>query len=240
MKIHQQGSAVRPPRLLPVTIVAMAGLLVVKSTQLVFAATAAAASLAPAPSSKAATVTSPKSVNAGSAAPASPKIPEAVSPSSPTSEQPALSEAERSLLVDLRARRHALDEREAALAARERVMAAVNQRLSARLDELSALQARLETLERQRKEHDESNWHGLVKLYEVMKPRDAATIFNDLDPAVLLPVLDRMKESKAAPILSAMLPDRARQATAELARMRANANTIAAAPGLTAKSGSSR
>lgn len=37
---------------------------------------------------------------------------------------------------------------------------------------------------------------------------------------VLLQVLDRMKEAKAAPILSAMLPDRARAATTGLAQMR--------------------
>ena len=48
-----------------------------------------------------------------------------------------------------------------------------------------------------------------------MKPRDAAAIFNDLDMPVLLQVLDRMKEAKAAPILAAMQPDRAREATTE-------------------------
>jgi len=41
-----------------------------------------------------------------------------------------------------------------------------------------------------------------------------------------LPVLDRMKESRAAPILAAMLPDRARLVTAELARLRTERNSI--------------
>jgi flagellar motility protein MotE (MotC chaperone) len=58
-----------------------------------------------------------------------------------------------------------------------------------------------------------------------MKPRDAATIMNELDLPVLLEVVDRMKEAKAAPILAAMQPDRARQVTAELARQRTRANT---------------
>ena len=53
-----------------------------------------------------------------------------------------------------------------------------------------------------------------------MKPRDAATIFNDLDMPVLLQVVDRMKEAKAAPVLAAMQPDKARDVTAQLARMR--------------------
>ena len=47
-----------------------------------------------------------------------------------------------------------------------------------------------------------------------------------------LAVLDRMKEAKAAAIFAAMLPDRARTATTELAQMRAKANAApqAAAP----------
>jgi flagellar motility protein MotE (MotC chaperone) len=57
-----------------------------------------------------------------------------------------------------------------------------------------------------------------------MKPRDAAAIFNDLDMPVLLAVVDRMKEAKAAPVLAAMQTEKARQVTAELAQMRARAN----------------
>jgi flagellar motility protein MotE (MotC chaperone) len=53
-----------------------------------------------------------------------------------------------------------------------------------------------------------------------MKPRDAAKIFDDLDTPVLLEVVDRMNERKAAPILAAMQPDRAREITEKLAAMR--------------------
>jgi flagellar motility protein MotE (MotC chaperone) len=53
-----------------------------------------------------------------------------------------------------------------------------------------------------------------------MKPKDAATIFNDLSMPVLLQVVDRMKDAKAALILAAMNTDKARDVTAQLARMR--------------------
>jgi flagellar motility protein MotE (MotC chaperone) len=53
-----------------------------------------------------------------------------------------------------------------------------------------------------------------------MKPKDAATIFNDLQMPVLLQVLDLMKEAKTAAIMAAMNPDKARDVTAELAQMR--------------------
>jgi flagellar motility protein MotE (MotC chaperone) len=130
------------------------------------------------------------------------------------------SEAERALLMDLRARRAALDERAQALERREALAAAAERRLSERVDQLTALQTKLEAMENTRRERDEANWRGLVKTYETMRPRDAASIFNDLDQTVLLQVLDRMKESKAAPVLAAMQPERARMATAELAKWR--------------------
>ena len=78
---------------------------------------------------------------------------------------------------------------------------------------------------RRAKEREDTSWQGLVKLYEAMKPRDAATIFNDLEMPVLLQVVDRMKEAKAAPVLAAMQPDKARDLTAKLAQMRTQRDT---------------
>ena len=67
-------------------------------------------------------------------------------------------------------------------------------------------------------------------MYEAMKPRDAATIFNDLQMSVLLQVVDRMKDAKAAAILAAMTPDKARDVTAELAQMRTGRNAAQVMP----------
>jgi flagellar motility protein MotE (MotC chaperone) len=144
----------------------------------------------------------------------------------PLSGGPPISDSERAVLLELRARRQQLEAREQALAAREAVLAATDKKLSERVAELKALQTRLEALEAGRRERDEVSWRGLVKVYETMKPRDAATIMNELDLPVLLAVIDRMKEAKTAPILAAMQPDRARQVTAELALQRQRANAI--------------
>jgi flagellar motility protein MotE (MotC chaperone) len=133
---------------------------------------------------------------------------------------PPVSDAERTVLLDLRQRRQELDARDTALAARESVLAATEQKLSARVTELQALQQKLEALEATRKQREDTSWQGLVKLYEAMKPRDAATIFNDLEMPVLLQVVDRMKEAKAAPVLAAMQTDKARELTAKIAQMR--------------------
>ncbi len=206
------------PRLLPVTIAALVAVLVLRTAGVTRAAF-------PAASSGTALAAEPEPAHSPAAKPAAPPTP--VPPATPAPvaapavpAEPPVSESERALLLDLRKRRGELDAREAAIVSRESVLNAAQARLTARLDELNGLQKRLEGLEAARRERDEASWRGLVRLYETMKPKDAAAIFNDLDPAVLLPVLDRMKEAKAAPILSAMQPNRAREVTDGLAHLR--------------------
>ncbi len=193
------------PRLLPVTIAAMALMLVVRSVALVHAAGSEALPSAPAPASPL-------------VRPPAPPLPPPASP--------PISDGERALLLDLRQRSAELDAREAAVTQREAVLAAAETRLKARLAELAGLQQRLEALDAARRERDEANWRGLVKLYETMKPADAGAIFNDLDLPVLLPIVDRMKAAKAAAVLAAMQPERARLVTAELAQLRARNNAV--------------
>ncbi len=206
------------PRLLPMTIAAMAVLLLVKSAVLVRAAVPEAAHAAPAEPARAVAATPP--------AP-----PPGIAPSAPIAcAAPPVGDDERKLLLDLRHRSAELDARAAGLTAREGVLAAAEKRIGARVAELTSLQQRLESLNTARKARESANWQGLVKLYETMKPRDAAAIFNDLDRNVLLQVLDRMNERKAAPVLAAMQPERARQVTAELAQLRAGENRVPPAP----------
>ena len=121
----------------------------------------------------------------------------------------------------LRARREAMEERERAISTREALMAVAEQRLAARLGELAALQGRLEAADAEAKQREETHWRTLAKLYETMRPREAATVFNELDLPVLVQVVERMGDRRAAAVLGAMQPDRVRQLTVELARLRA-------------------
>ncbi len=236
-----RGFGFRLPRLLPLTMAVMLVLLVLKTTGLVRTAffspaeeralaavedsvvpTAHAAASAANPAPPAGNgATSNIAANAGTNAAKPGPVDD---PDKPVNlakpEAPQISDTERHLLLDLRERKKVLDQREAALGEREAALAAAGRRISARVDELKALQDRLVTLEAARKQREESSWAGLVKLYETMRPRDAAVIFNDLDMNVLLPVVDRMKEAKAAAVLAAMQPEKARQITTQLAAMR--------------------
>jgi len=53
-----------------------------------------------------------------------------------------------------------------------------------------------------------------------LKPRDAAIIFNELEHAVSRDVDERIKVRKAAPVIAAMNPDKARTLTRSLASRR--------------------
>ncbi|MBE9606200.1 hypothetical protein IAI18_15150 [Acetobacteraceae bacterium H6797] len=153
--------------------------------------------------------------------PAQPRAPEPPpAPATADAPDPA-KEAEKAILESLRARRQTLDTRETALAAREQVLQAAEKRLTDRLREMEELQRKLVAESDARNAQDEAGWRGLVKVYESMKPRDAASIFDDLDMPVLVQIVTRMKEAKASPVIGAMRPDRARELTTELARQRA-------------------
>ncbi|MGH8326775.1 MAG: MotE family protein [Steroidobacteraceae bacterium] len=113
---------------------------------------------------------------------------------------------------------------EAALRARQSVVAAAEQKLDQRVAELKALQATLEKEQAARLQQQDQHWQNLVKLYARMKPRDAARILDGMDTKVVVALIARMKEIRAAPILAAMSPVRARDVTAVLADHRQTAN----------------
>ena len=200
------------PRLLPLALLAMLALLGVKLEGLWRGSVPAVALVSP----SVASATAPPP-------PAPPPPPPRQALEIPAPPAPD-AVAERAVLEALRARRTEIEAREAALAQREMLVAAVERRLTGRLEELAALQQRLEAEARARDERTEQGWRQMVRLYEGMRPRDAAGIFDELDMPVLIQVVDRMREAKAAPVLAAMRPERARLVTTELARHRSHSN----------------
>ncbi|MEZ5904132.1 MAG: hypothetical protein R3C69_03175 [Geminicoccaceae bacterium] len=120
--------------------------------------------------------------------------------------------------LELQQRREQLLELEARLAIREAALRAAEADLAAQLDRLEALRGELQELVGLANTEEEERQQQLVKVYESMRAKSAAQIFDRLDLAVLLPVAKRMKEVKMAAILAAMNPDRARLVTTELAR----------------------
>jgi flagellar motility protein MotE (MotC chaperone) len=133
---------------------------------------------------------------------------------------PEYSEAELAVLQGLAGRREELERREAELNQREAVLKAGEQRIEAKVQELKQLQGSMEALVRKYDDEEETRKKSLVKIFETMKPVEAARIFEQMDLPILLDILERMKERNAAPVLAQMHPARAKQVTAEIARRR--------------------
>ena len=67
---------------------------------------------------------------------------------------------------------------------------------------------------------ENAKFQSLVKIYENMKPREAAKIFDELDMPMLIQIVTRMKEIRVAPIIAAMNPSKAKELSIELSKQR--------------------
>ncbi len=124
------------------------------------------------------------------------------------------------LFQDLSERRKAIETREKELATREALLKAGEQELDQKFRELETLRKEIEGLLEQQSTEEEARIGSLVKIYEAMKPKDAARIFDSLDMDVLISVVSRMSERKTSPIMAEMNPERARSITILLAQQK--------------------
>jgi flagellar motility protein MotE (MotC chaperone) len=131
-----------------------------------------------------------------------------------------LTQAEIDLLQQLAERRENLDAREQELDIQSGLLTAAETRIDKKVKELKTLQAAIAKLIKSYDDQQNAKLQSLVKIYENMKPKDAARIFGELDMDTLLMVAERMKERKLAPIMAKMDPTKATEITVELSRLR--------------------
>ncbi|WP_293863789.1 hypothetical protein [uncultured Alsobacter sp.] len=146
---------------------------------------------------------------------------------------PAVSPAEKALLEKLGQRREQLDERQREIETRENLLKAADKKLEGRINELKELEARTGTVVPGGPDGAAGGAaapgspagggpvspaiRNLVTMYETMKPKEAARVFDKLDLPVLVPVVNAMNPKKMAEILAAMSPEAAGKLTVELA-----------------------
>ena len=128
--------------------------------------------------------------------------------------------SEIELLQELSRRRKELDGRERAIIQREGLLMAAESRLEVKINELELIKTDIETLITKYNAQEEEKFKGLVSIYEKMKPKDSARIFDQLDIEILLEVFERMKASKSASILAQMKAARAKEITSRIAERR--------------------
>lgn len=137
-----------------------------------------------------------------------------------TEDPTLLTDAEIELLQQLAERRRVLESREQELEIRTGLMTAAEKRIDKKIEELKILRETIAGLVKTQDAQQDAKLARLVKIYESMKPKDAAKIFEELEMETLLEVAERMKERKLAPVMAKMNPERAREITVELSRLR--------------------
>jgi flagellar motility protein MotE (MotC chaperone) len=128
-----------------------------------------------------------------------------------------LSQSETTVLESLSARREELDRRAKTLDTREQLLVAAEKRVEERIAELKEIEARINARLGAQDAENEARLAGVVSMYESMKPKDAARIFERLDMGVLIEVAKRMQPRKLSAVLAAMDPVAAQDLTVELA-----------------------
>jgi len=124
--------------------------------------------------------------------------------------------SEIELLQRLSERRKVIEAQAQELETREAMLQAAEGRIDGKISELQQLEQTLTALVAEADEQQKAKIGQLVRIYGAMKPKDAARIFNDLDMPILLTVVESMKESKVAPILSNMESNKATAVTEAL------------------------
>jgi len=127
--------------------------------------------------------------------------------------------SERALLERLAARRTELESFEEELTLRASLVDAAEKRIEERAAAMAAMEAQIASLVDQRQAMETGQFAGIVAMYETMKPKDAANIFNELDMEVLLRVAKTMSPRKMAPILAQMTSNRAQELTVRMAAL---------------------
>ena len=220
-------------RILPATLVAATLVLGLKVTYLVdsegvvspvigLPQAVAADDPAPETETRMAAATDGEEAASGEAEKASPYPPDSLANRDPSTFSPA----EIALLENLARRRDEIEQRARGLDVRENLLEATEQRIDEKIEALQALETRIEKFVERHDAAETEQMRRLVKVYESMKPKDAARIFEEIDMEVLLEVAGGMKENKIAAIMANMTPRRAQELTIELADRKAIESVI--------------
>ena len=148
----------------------------------------------------------------------------------PAQGQP-LSSSERAILERLQTRRQELEARAREIDIRESLLKAAEKRIESKVEEMKAVESRISTTTTQKTEADVARFKGIITMYEGMKPKDAAKVFDRLEMSVLFEIASQIAPRKMSDILGLMSPDAAERLTVEMAR-RAGPDKSAAAADL--------
>jgi flagellar motility protein MotE (MotC chaperone) len=135
----------------------------------------------------------------------------------PAQGQP-VSPSERAILERLQSRRQELDARAREIDIRESLLKAAEKRIESKIQEMKAVESRIAAVSEERTEADAAHFKGIITMYENMKPKDAAKVFDRLDMPVLFEIASQIAPRKMSDILGLMSTEAAERLTTEMAR----------------------
>jgi len=153
---------------------------------------------------------------AASAAPEKAAAPEG-GVAAPADSKSSHSPGERAVLESLSQRRQELETRAREIEVRDGLLKAAEKRIEQRLQELKELEARVNGAISKKDEDEAGKFKSLVGMYENMKPKEAAKVFDRLNMRVLVELVNAMNPRRMADILAQMTPEVAERLTLEIA-----------------------
>src|SRR6478735_8776307 len=136
-------------------------------------------------------------------------------------EKQPISPSERALLERLQARRQEIESRQREIDIRESLLKSAEKRIESKAEEIKAVESRISATQAEQKAAEAQRMKGLVTMYEGMKPKDAARVFDRLEMGVLIEIASQIAPRKMSDIMGVMSPEAAEKLTVEMAR-RAN------------------
>jgi flagellar motility protein MotE (MotC chaperone) len=129
-----------------------------------------------------------------------------------------VSASEKAILERLQSRRQELEERAREIDIRESLLKAAEKRIESKTEEMKAVESKIAAASEQKGDADNARLKGIVTMYENMKPKDAARVFDRLEMPVLIEIATQIAPRKMSDIMGLMSPDAAERLTVEMAR----------------------
>lgn len=129
-----------------------------------------------------------------------------------------VSASERAILERLQSRRQELEARAREIDIRESLLKSAEKRIESKVEEMKAVESRISTASGAKSEIDAARFKGIITMYEGMKPKDAAKVFDRLEMSVLFEIASQIAPRKMSDILGLMAPESAERLTVEMAR----------------------
>lgn len=129
------------------------------------------------------------------------------------------SNEEMELITQLRERREELEARATKLDLQEQLLASTEKRINDKISQLQVLETRIKEHLRIFEKAEDEKLASIVKVYETMKPKDAAPRFEALALQTQVDLVTRMKPTKVAALMGEMTPEKASVLTTELATL---------------------